>query len=666
MCFSDWSFAVDDNTGTLWTVTRLLNFIISVLSWIWVIFAKLAWEFLTNKWIYWEWLWIDALLWQYRNIVKNIANFCLWFYLLYVIFNGLIWQFKWKEKIVENLKGVLLRVLVAWIWIQASWFLTWLIIDLSTVTLSAVWAFPSQIISQNKTVEGSIDANMRQYFDDEGMKKVSFWKIYELFPKTEWANSFTKMVKFPLDGDLTREKLFDSLMPNKEDVAGPLYYLWFSILEVNKINSISSWDNNQSLKKSILNLIIQWWTTIVYSIEIAILCVIALMRILYLWMFIVLSPLAILFACIGKTKEKGLLEKWFMPDLMKQINLKTFISKAFQPAIIVLWISLATIFVSLIGGVVNKDPTTKSMKDFDVWKVKITTIEEGGRSSTSEDKTYTTKLEWNLLEFSASSLWKWFLELIMCIITVLLVYFIIKTSITIWNWQDTLSKKIDNLVKWVEWVMTSVPVVPVAWYDKDGVPTENSMSIGQIFGVWDKKWQSLISEKINRVQWKIKDKYNEQNAIIDSLIGNDTWYLDYSAQRNIQKRIEETTIEPKWWDRLRNTLQEIKVIRDEKWKWMTLNGLSESSRFWIQEFEKRLTKMGDESPIYGSGDDKAWNDMIKWWKDNKDNNRSLQNMFDKLWAPALSAYAKFFELSWNISTWNDLMNKDISSKKDTK
>ena len=77
---------------------------------------------------------------------------------------------------------------------------------------------------------------------------------------------------------------------------------------------------------------------------------------------------------------------------------------------------------------------------------------------------------------------------------------------------------------------------------------------------------------------------------------------------------------------------------------MTLSGSSESSRFWIQEFEKWLTTMVDEAPIQGSGDDKIWNDMIQWWKNNKDNNRTLQNMFSSV-PNAAATYAKFFELS---------------------
>jgi hypothetical protein len=324
ICFSDLSFAAETEKG-LWTLSEFLNFLISIVSWIWIIFAKIAWEFLTNKWVYGEVLKIDILLWQYRNIVKNMANFCLWFYLVYVIFKWLIWQSKWSGKILENLKNTLLWILIAWIWVQASRFLTSVVIDVSTITLTAVWSLPAQIVSKNESLKQAIEVS-RQSFATGG-------KIYELFPKDWSANSLTRTLTVSVNKNLTQEQFLDEILPSTGSVSWPLYYMWWSILRTNEINSI----NDKNLKKSLINLVVQGGTTIVYSIEIAVLCVLALMRILYLWMFIVLSPLAILLTCIKKAWDKDLSGIWFVSDLMKQINLKTFLFKAFQPAVVVLW-----------------------------------------------------------------------------------------------------------------------------------------------------------------------------------------------------------------------------------------------------------------------------------------------------------------------------------------
>lgn len=671
MCFSDWSFAVDGNAEEVWTIAWTLNFIVSCLSRFWVIFANVAWKFLTNSWVYWEALGIDVLLWKYWNIVKNMANFCLWFYLVYVIFKWLVGQ--WKESVMNNLKKVLLWVLIAWVWIQASWFLTSVVVDLSTVVMSAVWAFPAQVLSKDENFLEGIEKSMKDFFAEDGVS-IAKGKLFSLFPKDGAANSFTQTKIISLDTTVTEEKFLDNLMPNQNDVSGPLYYMWFAILRTQELNSIKSY-REAWLKGSILNLIVQWWTTVIYSVEMWVLCVIALMRILYLWMFIVLSPFAILLACIWKAWEKDLLKKWFIVDLMKQINLKTFFAKVFQPAIIVFWISLSMIFVTLVSKVVNHD-NTKKMEDFDMGGVKISSSQDK-KETTSDDTTYTTTLEWNLLKFSFSTVWKWILDLMMSIMTVVLVYMIINMGIKIWNklwgWQDFLSKKIESVQKWVEWAISSVPLVPVAWYDKEWVPTTHHISVGKTFGLWGN--DSLITEWMRRVSWKIKDEYDTQNKIIDSWFGKWNIVSFKSAdQRNVENSV--SSMPPsKWLKILETQFQQIVDIGKKskedgglnsgEWYGMVLNP-SASNRWRQGRFEDWLKNMkGNEASIIGE-DAVVWQKMVEWWSDNDGKTeQTLENLFTDSTNGRnfVKAYAKFFKLGDDISNWNELKNADISMKK---
>lgn len=659
MCFSDWSFA--EETSKIWDISKILDFLVSVLAWLWVVFANLAWKFLTNNWVYGQQLWLDILLWQYRNIVKNMANFCLWFYLMYVIFKWLIWQFKGSGDVVKNLRKVLLWTLIAWIWIQASRFLTSVVIDLSTITLTAVGAFPSQVLSMSEDLNEWINLTMNDFTDgNPSNTEKTKAMIFDLFPKDGAANSFTRTTKIPLNKPITNTGFVDILMPNKDDVSGPLYYMGFSILNASKLNSISS-ESRQLSEKTILNLIIQWWTTVVYAVEMWVLCIIALMRIFYLWMFIVLSPLAILLACIQKAWDKELLWKSFISDLMKQINLKTFVAKVFQPAIVVFWISLSMIFVTLISRIVNQDKT-KSMENFDIWWAKITTIQDE-KTSSSDDVTYTTKLEWWLLKVSMSTVWKGILDLLMSIITVLLVYFIIDTSIKIWNsawwWKDFLSSKISGIQKWVTWLMTSIPIMPVAWYDKEWVPQTQYVSAGKVFGLNGES--SLIESKINWRQKKVNEKYSEQSKIINSWFWNKTGYL---SADEIQK------IETAWTSALGLSILEAKrdiiaqQIKSEDWKWMTLNPETASNQgFWIQEFTKWLEWMKDKKVTWTKYDTE-WNEMINRWNDSGNTDKTLEKMF-KLNGREnqhVKAYADLFRLSLSSNTWEQLKNADISKK----
>jgi hypothetical protein len=76
--FADVSFA-DDNTAdqTLEIVTLAINFFLSFSSRIWIIFANLAGEFLSNARVYGSVIGMDSFLWLCRNLMRNLANFAL-------------------------------------------------------------------------------------------------------------------------------------------------------------------------------------------------------------------------------------------------------------------------------------------------------------------------------------------------------------------------------------------------------------------------------------------------------------------------------------------------------------------------------------------------------------------------------------------------------------
>jgi len=102
----------------------------------------LAWKLVDNSLVYWEVFWFDAVLWQLWNFVKNLANFALWFFFLYKIFKYLI-----NNK--ENIKETLIWALVAWVWIQASWFIMAALIDVSTILAYGVWWLPISVLGES-------------------------------------------------------------------------------------------------------------------------------------------------------------------------------------------------------------------------------------------------------------------------------------------------------------------------------------------------------------------------------------------------------------------------------------------------------------------------------------------------------------------------------------
>lgn len=97
-----------------------------------------------NSMVYWEFFHFDVVLWELRNVMRNLANFTLWFIFIYKIFKYLIWgQKSWE------IKKLLISLLIAWIWIQASWFVMAALIDMSTILTYWIWWLPITILGSD-------------------------------------------------------------------------------------------------------------------------------------------------------------------------------------------------------------------------------------------------------------------------------------------------------------------------------------------------------------------------------------------------------------------------------------------------------------------------------------------------------------------------------------
>ncbi len=643
ICFPSWSFAANGDGDAL---SFSLNYIVSVLGRIWVFFANLAGTFLTNKWIYGEILWWDSLLWKYWNIMKNIANFWLWFYFIYVLFKWLVGQK--GSSIIQNFKKIIVRLLVAWIWIQASWFFVATVIDISSITLAAAGAFPSQVISSSSSTAWSIRQSLSEYISQNQIVDKS--KKITLFPDKNSGEPLLKTETLEVTSNENYDGLVDSFMPNSDNISWPLYFIWFSILKTNVITSINTSDD-QWIKATLFNTIMQWWTTIIFSIEMAILCILAIMRILYLRMFIILSPLAILIRCIDKSWEKIWNDnKSFLSKFAKHINFKTFFINVFKPTIIVLWFGIALLFVSLMNKVVldyNDTPLDIGWVTISRSNPKINPNENAW------DNKYTSNIDSKLVSFTLRSAWKDLLDLLLSIITVIIVYFIIKVAISLWDWEDFISKNITNVQKEVWNLMGNIPVIPVAWYDEQGKPTTHYINANQTFGIWGKS--SIIEEKIRRQSWKEREKISKENEIINSRFGNKIEYLSSSEKTTVSNAL---TMWKNSLDQLNNVKSEIAKLAKEEWRWLTLNAQTDNGR-WRNQFEDWLSKANKN--ITWTNNNKNWQDMIKTWQDKKkeSKNYTLEQLFSNQYYR--DAYANFFGLS-NINSWTDLENADISKK----
>lgn len=642
--FSDWSFAAGNDEPVRVFAFRL-NFLTQILSRIWVIFAKVAWEFLTNKRVYWEVLWLDALLWKYRVVVRNIANFWLWLFFTYTIFTAL---FK-KEDILKNFKNILLRLLIAWVWIQTSRFFTAVIMDISTITLVSVWSFPAQIIAQSSESEESLNKSLTSFLE---WNTVVTWEQIILFPTNGTANGFIQEMRIPMDewSQIEREHLLDDFLPKYDDVSWPLYYMWIVILDSFSIESIPVQDTGkQWWEKTILNTIIDWWTTIVFSIEMMVLCIVALLRIFYLWMFIVLSPIAVLFYCIKKADWNNVW-KFISENFksLKNINISSFLANAFKPTIIVLWMSISIVFIAAMKWTILK----KDNIDLQ-WVSLSSHCLQTKKCDTQVDSEF---FAWVFKNFSNT-----FMKVILSIITVILFYQIIKISVNIgkWEWKNFVFDKIEGLQKNIWELISSTPIIPVTW--RDATRKETSKGHISLKNAW-----RIPGEKLRRETYEIESKTTAQSDEIRNARFGDNNRLSDSEKLAITNARTNTSIQNT--QKLEAMTDVIKKIRTDNtkniWKWMVLNP-NAPDQFWRWEFTQWLNNRVTN---------KDYSNLSPWWKNlindwggqdlKNAENRSLETLF-KNKQNYIHEYLEAFLDSGDprinsTKTWTQLMNVDIS------
>lgn len=516
---------------------------------------------------------------------------------------------------------------------------------MSTIAMSAAWAFPSMVMSKSPYTEESLKDSIRRtfVFTWDAVTQARSIEVGENSKVGKYVDH--ELVKLQKPESLTG--LIDALQPRPEDVAWPLYFIWLSILDIKDITSINS-TNSAWRKATIFNTIIQWWATIIYGIEMAILCIVAIMRLLYLRLFIMVSPIAILLRCIQKSWEKIWWNgKGFLSESITQLNLGTFLTNVFKPAIVVLWLWIAAIFAWLMSNVV------KTFSEKEIYWVKFSSIENPSGSTQDEgDITYTSDMDHNLFKITLLNTWKTFLELVLSIITVIMVYKIISIAMKMWNWKDFVWSRIDKIQDAVWSVLWKFPVVPVPWYDKDWVPTTNYIWASTIFSTWG---NSLLWRKLQDYDNVISERNSEDAKIIQRRFGNDTEYLTSDEMNKIRNAVKTSGTG-------NDVLKEVKaaIPKSDKWKWMNLLGNSESSKFWREQFTALLNKKNlNFTSEYLDFENFIYNE----WKTLPQDRKTLEELFKK--DNARMAYMKYFAGKDEILTREKMAAYDISKNNDS-
>jgi len=438
--FSGYTFADGTGDTNVDDFVNILYKILSFLSWWWVILANLAWKMMTNDVVYGGFLHLDSTLWTLWNVVKNFANFLLWFLVLYSVLRNLlspVW-FAPKKKPLDIIKNTL----IAGILIQMSRFLVWVVLDISTVCTAAIWSFPAQFLVASDEFKGSFSKNL-----DDLVKN----KVIVNYSDTDEPIKLQPIENEDFDED-DMNSLIDTLLPSTDSLSWPLIYIWMLVFNFSDYN-IQQVEDGGSWKELFLSVWIDGALLLAYSVMMLLIFIFNLMRVLILWIAIPMMPLIIVASLFDF--------KWGQSFLSEIINIKNLLKLAFKPVVLVWALSLVLIVLVLVRWIITKNDNKVDLSDKNLVIYSQNQWDDTYNSTMDIDGLLNVKMNW----FK-----EWFADIIVYILWLCLIYFVMKLS-TVKTGIKFIDDTMDGIFNRVKELATNAPIIPIPWWRPVSVNT---------------------------------------------------------------------------------------------------------------------------------------------------------------------------------------------------
>lgn len=471
--FFVWQTYAQQDTSVTAITAELFALFINLASWIWIFLAILAGKFMTNDFMYGAFLHLDASLWTLWNVMKNFANFLLWFLVLFAIVKNVFSPFskdwgKWAPiKVIK-------KTLIAWVLIQSSWFLFGAVVDVSTIMTTAISAFPSQFISQDSEFQGNIYKSLT----NENFVK---WKL--VFNPTD-KDAKTKRT-YETWSQMTEDEmkeLVDTITPNYDSVAGPLLYLWASVFNLTDSHNFK-WDSWWDV---FLDVWISAIMLFLFTFMLFLLFLFNFFRVMVLWIVIPLMPIIF----VAQQFDMKLWE-WFN-DFLKIWNIFKLI---FKPVLMVWTLSLILVFLVLIKSVISSGKTFED--------------ENGNFQVISREWSSQIKSDW-IFDFTMSDAKDGFADIVVFFFGLFMFFFLVKIAAKSGTWIKFIDERMKNVTEWISGIMSSLPIIPTPeWW----------IGVGSIWRIW---WSSLWSNLWETLNDMAGIDLNEQRAAL--WLGPETRY----------------------------------------------------------------------------------------------------------------------------------------------
>ncbi len=409
-------------------LSEFLVKIIQALSRFWIVPAIIAGKLMTNDFVYWSLFHLDKYLWLVWNIIKNFAYFTLGFLFLFLILKSF---FKWEPTSV--MKDSLPKIVIASFLISATWFLMWALIDLSNIATAAVWSFTSKFYEETASSQTiSLPKNLKLNLDVNDKKSIVDY------------SSGKQEIKLNSED-------WKWIMPKYNDFSGPLLYMGYWIMNLQNYNLVSQ--DSISLKSVGFDFLLKAILIIMFVVPIILLAVVNIMRIFWIWLWVMFSPFIVLDAVFGWPLSKR-----------KHFKLWNMLWLIFQPVAVIGCLSLAFILIVSIGSIFNGDKESQEFQCEDKTWVCIEKIglrcEEDNNCSLSQwtwGSLGTMKIKGNIIENTWDKVWWGIGYIIQALFVCFLVWWLIKAGFKTTEITSSVTSWVFNFV----WgTVKATPILP--------------------------------------------------------------------------------------------------------------------------------------------------------------------------------------------------------------
>lgn len=512
--------SVEIPTATDSSIQNFVNLLQSVLQVFYVIlwpFIAIAWASMDNSLIYWSVFHLDRPLFMFWNMMKNFANYFIWFVFIVSV---LMYVFQFKEGTSLSVKKIIPKLLLWWILIQASWWMTAALIDISTIAVYSIWAMPLNLLKNDKNIwdtimtweNAEIDITSNSSTNQQKVKvtKVIDWKNYvscatkqswdSVKVDQKWTEDLANAAKAESDNcvysswviktscptELNRSdefykqcvvtngiKLWE-LLSKAKGMTWPLYTLYWSLLNYSKLPVTA---NTKSLGAESMSAMLKALVWIALLLPLVALTIVLIIRVVLLWIFIWFSPIivaAFVFDFLPFTKK---LNDW-------KIWLKKMVALIFMPvgAVFAIWLSI--IFLTLLNQPSNDMQSGEG-------KLRIEKALDIDLSQAWCLK-YPREWEWMKICQKTSKISYWldplldiFGWLIINFFGIWLMWAIVFAAMKTWWVTD---KVVDGVQWFGQWLLKSAPIIPTPWWRQS------------VWSLW------IAKDAVKRIPWQIASK----------------------------------------------------------------------------------------------------------------------------------------------------------------